>query len=215
MFGAAYYRLREVVPIILFVSYKTNKKFYPMNKYFILFVIPYMLFTLYCIIIYFMGYTMKEVFGFWTLEAPIEWGITLMFLLIIINYKVKNIPYSVTLSYLMVNAGGYIYEIPHFIKKWGLISVIRYRSYYPLFISSQIVSIVVVYLLLREKGIKINSLTVCSFIGYVVYCIVYLYTDYLWRLSYFVGKWFYRIPCILFLLSLAMGLIKVKDSEKK
>jgi len=207
--------VREVMPLIIFISYNTNKKFYPNNKYFVLFTIPYLLFSLYSLIMYFLGHNAKELWGFWTIEAPISWGITLIVLLIVINDKIKNIPYAVTLSYFMVNAGGYIYEIPLFIERGGLLSIIRCSNNYPLFLSSQIVSIFIVYILLRDKEFRINKLIVASFIIYIIYVIVYLRTGYLGILSHSMCRWFYRIPCILLLLSLSMGLVKVKEIENK
>lgn len=206
MIEILYYFIRDIMPLTLYVLYSTNKKIFPKNKYFILFVIPYLLFTLYSIIMMLLGYNAIELWGFWTIEAPIEWGITLMILLIIIYNKYKDIPYSVTLSYLMVSAGGYIYEIPIYVKKGGWMNIIVIKDYYMLYLHSEIISIILIYLLLRNKRFEMNKIISSCLIIYSMYFIICLYTHWLTYLSYMIGNWVYRIPTILLLLSILTGL---------
>lgn len=200
--------LKETIPSLILVLYIFNEK---TKTVFNLIYLSLIAFTIYFTATHLLGI---EVLGFITSNWR-TWATPALYLAFIlatyhISYsKTRDLPYSITLSTHMALATGYLYEAPRYLILQGPLGLIRYSKYSLFTIQYALVSIPIIYLLLRKKGLKHDKWLLFGALNYLIYFTLFI-LKYEWLQNirfiktfdgYFVPWiYLYRLPTMIMFL---------------
>lgn len=131
--------------------------------------------------------------------GPIEWGLFTTILNYRILTKIKDGTLAAITATYSTLVGGYIYEIPIFIKNDGPLSVIRLNANNTFFFSIQIISIPILYYIIKKEIKPDKNNTIKAVLIYLTYFALALPENLIHSIMPFIGfwKWTARIPTMI------------------
>lgn len=132
----------------------------------------------------------------WTYASPIEYG---SFILLGFTYlldKLDDVTLSANLCFLGASAGGWLYEIPLFIRKSK--PVLRFNKLYTFYLSYQIIAVPLFLLLYKQTRHRETVWIKLAQALFMFYMISMLHpTLRFWFMNPVVGNWVARLPTLL------------------
>lgn len=205
------YHLPKILPLIIvglycLVDYKVHivNKFLDVLSKAILVLVVTVGFAI--LSTYLMGLPLSVLMGdsyTWSYEAIIEWIFCFVVCWILTNHKLSSSITALTYAVVAVSAGGDLHEFA-----FGILNINHYyHPTYPLLISTQILSIIILILLMKEHHWKLNKLTAIAFVMYVVFTIVYatIINPNIKGIWHLPNLWIPRLPIIFLLASIPTG----------
>lgn len=208
---------KENIPLLILVLYLLRKKIKTVNVFKSIVVLLYMFIPIYTWIYIFIGNPFNILSYSWnTWITPVQYCLFLILGYELSYHKTSDIPYSMTLSFHMASAAGYLYEFPRYLSLQGWGWVIRFNKYSVFRVTYSIISLVIIVYLLSERGLKPDKTVMLSLFAYTLYTIWY-YSNFEWVQSLrYIYIWagclkipwvnLFRLPTMLFLLSLTGGI---------
>jgi len=191
-----YYMLRERLPfyfLILYVMHRLGGYRHMANYISTATIAGVTAYTVYLIFERGDGTNIKELLGFWTYAAPIEWGTYIATSFLILAQK-RDPTTAATITYHAAAAGGWLYEIPYFITIGGPLWVIRVNGHFLFFFSYQIIAVYILYLLLKQNGARNTWYTWLGVTIYLLYYPIFLYRPLLQIImNPYWGNWLNRL----------------------
>lgn len=208
---------KENIPLLILVLYLLRDRLKTGNIFKGVVVCLYMFIPVFSLIYIILGNPFNILSFSWnTWITPVQYC-----LLLIIGYELSlnrtnDIPFSVTLSFHLASASGYLYEAPRYLRLQGWGWVVRYNKYSVFVVTYSIISLAVIVWLLSEQFYRITKPVMLSLFGYSLYTVLYYHNfywihalrkDYIWFLGYDI-PWInlFRLPTMFFLLSLTRGI---------
>lgn len=199
-----YYILRDRLPfftlLLLVIRNYTTPRLDDLLNFFALIPVAFILWVSYCYLLGYLADTpIYEIMNMrWTYAAPIEWGLFTVIIFILMVYRLKDIITASNIAIQASSVGGWLYEIPIFIY-WGS-PIFRTNDSYVFYISFQILSLPVLYYLLRTNGwIPDNNTDIAT----IIYCLFTLaasiFIDTRMAITEALGNWWLRLPTMILL----------------
>lgn len=209
---------KENIPLMILCLYLIHTRKKPVESVFQGIIIGLYLFIPIYTALYLYGFnifTMLE-HSWRTWTTPVQYC-SFMILAYELTYnKTRDTPFSVTLSFHMASATGYLYEFPRYLSLQGWGWIIRFNKFSVFRLTYSIISLAIIVVLLSERTARLNKHVMLSLFAYCVFTAWY-YNNFQWVQSLrCVYVWagpiktpwinLFRLPTMLFLLSLTQTL---------
>lgn len=199
-----YYILRDRLPFFTLLLLVARKYTYPQLDGFLQFCAIAPIAFIFCVsYTYLIGYLSStpiyDVMNMnWTYSAPIEWG---AFTVAAFLYTLHRLGDTVTAANIAIHAastGGWLYEIPIFIY-WGT-PILRFNDHNVFYISFQILSLPILYLLLIKNKWTPGTGTAALTTAYCLFTwSASVHIETRMAITEALGNWWLRLPTIILL----------------
>lgn len=199
--GFGYYLIRDKLPFLVYFLYVLlkDREGYWDNLIFALINWSYLMAVIYFI---YSSLTGLELWFSWTYASPISWGLTSLSITGLMMRRGYSLKFSTMLGSLAVSAGGYLYEIPNFLREGA--PLIRVQPHNVFIISFQIISIFIFGFYLKAIKVRPSRRTGLLLIVYLIHGYFMYLGDELSALHLVIGNYHYRAPLIILTLSLVL-----------
>jgi len=199
--------------IFYFAQYRVDKRILDKLAYLISDLVGVSVFFL--VVLKSKNIPLREILGYWNWASPIEWSIYFLLSFYLLDRKMNDPVFSLTLSGLSANAGGYLYEVPilmgseildHRPILWVFL---RYSGHNLFIISGQVISLVLLLLIIKnDHRLHIKSgKTLWFFL--IVFVLTSIFNQFLPSILYWMNpnqnyyyKWIVRLPLIFLMLQM-------------